>query len=362
MTTFVDFYTNMLGFVNFRLYHSLNLMYPPKLPGLTLPETGKDGEDEYFEWIAALNKPLVRSGPAPDEDEPQIDIFPEDGDLKEAEELKKQAEQVKQVQNLFKGMKVFLSREVPRESLVFVIRACGGEVSWDASVFTGATFASDDESITHQIVDRPMVDKQYLSRYYVQPQWVYDCINFQRLLPVADYFIGATLPPHISPFVSERAGDYQPPERQAFLAGENLPTKSNDKAKESEDEENDSEAEDEEDIESSSEDEEEENENQTEGMPGKKPMAVVRGQVDNVDPNDINEKDEKEHYRFRELMIKTKHRKLYRSMMRSRKRRAQEAKKLQDKREIIEKGPEVPKKKKKAGKADSEVAAKKLKK
>lgn len=31
MTTFVQFYTTMLKFVNFRLYKSLGLHYPPKL-------------------------------------------------------------------------------------------------------------------------------------------------------------------------------------------------------------------------------------------------------------------------------------------------------------------------------------------
>lgn len=30
MSIFVEFYVTMLGFVNFRLYHSLNLFYPPK--------------------------------------------------------------------------------------------------------------------------------------------------------------------------------------------------------------------------------------------------------------------------------------------------------------------------------------------
>lgn len=30
MSTFVEFYIVMLGFVNYRLYHSLNLYYPPK--------------------------------------------------------------------------------------------------------------------------------------------------------------------------------------------------------------------------------------------------------------------------------------------------------------------------------------------
>merc|ERR1719367_2726729 len=31
MSIFVEFYTTMLGFVNFRLYHKLNLKYPPTL-------------------------------------------------------------------------------------------------------------------------------------------------------------------------------------------------------------------------------------------------------------------------------------------------------------------------------------------
>ncbi|KAI5278752.1 mRNA-binding ribosome synthesis protein nop7, partial [Ascosphaera acerosa] len=30
MATFVEFYTTMLGFVNFRLYTSIGLVYPPK--------------------------------------------------------------------------------------------------------------------------------------------------------------------------------------------------------------------------------------------------------------------------------------------------------------------------------------------
>ena len=54
-------------------------------------------------------------------------------------------------------------------------------------------------------------------RYYVQPQWVFDCINAQKLLPPEDYFIGAVLPPHLSPFVEEEEGEYMPPEKQYLL-------------------------------------------------------------------------------------------------------------------------------------------------
>lgn len=70
------------------------------------------------------------------------------------------------MKTLFKGKKIFINREVPREQLVFIIRCFGGEVSWDKLLFVGATFDEKDETITHQIVDRPHMDKQYISRYY----------------------------------------------------------------------------------------------------------------------------------------------------------------------------------------------------
>lgn len=37
------------------------------------------------------------------------------------------------------------------------------------------------------------------------------------LLPPEDYFIGAVLPPHLSPFVEEGEGDYVPPEKLVLL-------------------------------------------------------------------------------------------------------------------------------------------------
>lgn len=60
----------------------------------------------------------------------------------------------------------------------------------------------DDPRITHELVDRPggPSDVRRLGRAYVQPQWVYDCLNAAELLPITQYLPGATLPPHLSPF------------------------------------------------------------------------------------------------------------------------------------------------------------------
>lgn len=49
MSTFVEFYIVMLGFVNYRLYHTLNLHYPPKLTNI-----GKIYQHIYFSILKYL--------------------------------------------------------------------------------------------------------------------------------------------------------------------------------------------------------------------------------------------------------------------------------------------------------------------
>lgn len=75
----------------------------------------------------------------------------EGDDATRVEEAKLKFEESKKFQNLFKGIKVFIGREVPRENLVFMIRSFGGEVSWDETVGAGSTFDIDDHTITHQV-------------------------------------------------------------------------------------------------------------------------------------------------------------------------------------------------------------------
>ncbi|XP_037958530.1 pescadillo homolog [Teleopsis dalmanni] len=222
MSIFVEFYTIMLGFVNFRLYNSINLAYPPKFPAEVLNDTEETLKDEasfVSDRIAALNLDLMRTDKLQEDEEEHdldLELLEQDGDSKRILKMKQENQELARLRTLFKGLNVFISREVPREPLVVLLRSFGAKVSWDSTIFPGATFPETDETITHQIVDRPSLPNQYLSRDYIQPQWVFDCINQRSLLATNKYFMGEVLPPHLSPFVDANRDDYIPPEEKAL--------------------------------------------------------------------------------------------------------------------------------------------------
>jgi len=135
---------------------------------------------------------------------------------------------------LFSNTTFYLSRETPREPLEFLLRSSGCKrIGWDAVLGAGAyTQDPSDTSITHQIVDRPptfpplsatggdsapngtaststTTAGRVPGRIYVQPQYIWDCINAGRLLPPGEYAPGALLPPHLSPWVKPGEG-YDP--------------------------------------------------------------------------------------------------------------------------------------------------------
>lgn len=213
--THVELYCPLLGFVNYRLFSSAGLHYPP-VPATqntsvsTVDETRSSaGMDDR---IAALTLPLCSRIEV---DEAEADEFPE-GDSSATDRQKAEHEEAKRLENLFNGFKFFLQREVDREQLTFVVRSCGGEVSWDRNLGPGSSYQESDERITHQIVDRSAAHPakpRVVSRCYLQPQWVFDSVNARRLLPPEKYFPGVQLPPHLSPFVEEAPGEYVPPEK-----------------------------------------------------------------------------------------------------------------------------------------------------
>lgn len=135
----------------------------------------------------------------------------------EAKAVQEQLRATTRMKNVFKGLRVFINREVPLRPVYFVL-LCGGavEVGWERGGPSGGSpFQADSGEITHQVVDRPPDQiQQRPGREYVQPQWVFDSFNTGCQLPIAPYKPGRTPPPHLSPFVDDHAEGYVPRQRE----------------------------------------------------------------------------------------------------------------------------------------------------
>uniref|UniRef100_A0A8D0HP05 Pescadillo homolog n=1 Tax=Sphenodon punctatus TaxID=8508 RepID=A0A8D0HP05_SPHPU len=355
MATFTEFYTTLLGFVNFRIYQTLNLHYPPKIEGQAAIELKPEEREayaleseSYVEKLSALSASLSRVVAPNPEDDVEVDEFPVDGESAEQEEARrKEQELLEKQKKLFNGLRFFLNREVPREPLAFIIRCFGGEVSWDKSVCIGATYNVTDPQITHQIVDRPSLEKQVIGRYYLQPQWVFDSVNAKMCLPVADYFPGVLLHPHLSPFVSEKEGDYIPPEKLKLLAlqrGENQ--ESGEEEEEEEDDEDDGS---EEEDDTDREDEGRLKKMEEQRSQGKKlPVKVTAGKVKLEDKQRLALEEQSEEKRLAIMTMKKREKYLYQKIMFGKKRKVREANKLAEKRKAHDAAVKTKKKSKKA--------------
>ena len=279
MATFVEFYTTLLGFINFRLYTSIGLLYPPRFDatseeqGAELGAYQLEGRDDHDQaelevlMDAESNEKAQAEAdrllalPALEEDEVeqgQVQDTAEDQDEQGVQEqtnaaldqfapIDEKADNLLQPSltadasaagKLFEPFTFFLSRETPRHPLEFVLRAFGCKrVGWDTTLGDpGAYCSEDDKRITHHIVDRPDLplpsppltdggaeadeagetavasssNERVPGRIYVQPQWVWDSINAGQLQRPDLYAPGATLPPHLSPWVKPKRGDYDP--------------------------------------------------------------------------------------------------------------------------------------------------------
>ncbi len=277
MGTFIEFYMTLLGFVNFRLYTAVGLKYPPKvdqakddgagaLGSLTLENAGVAGSEAAAAAVAAAAATVADHGPDPkvqaevdrlvkelkseaagaaetdgaeaaaaEEDEQPSDVIDKfEPAVAGGDVLPQPSYSASSPRALFSKCTVYLSRETPRASLEFLLRAFGCKrLGWDAVLGAGAyTTDENDPRITHQIVDRPPVlvtvddedgdgednqtaqrlaaNRHVPGRIYVQPQWVWDSINAEELQRPDMYAPGAQLPPHLSPFVKSVQGQYDP--------------------------------------------------------------------------------------------------------------------------------------------------------
>jgi pescadillo protein len=264
MSTFVEFYEVLLNFVLYKLYNGINLNYPVKIVEEIKDDGGivsllgvlKDGKGgnviDAIDTAAATtaasssSKKVAKkasedmdidaivgdAGSDNDDEEDDDSDNDEDDDVNVGEGLTNALMETVAVmkdgkledrmvgedlsendtrKSLFSGLTFFISREVPRHIVELVALSYGARVGWEGK---GSSIVATDPTITHFIMDRPSLPATYKAhpknREYVQPQWTLDSANFGMLLPVTKYGVGATLPPHLSPWVDNEKEGYTP--------------------------------------------------------------------------------------------------------------------------------------------------------
>jgi pescadillo protein len=281
MATFVEFYATLLSFVNYRLYSSIGLVYPPRFDLKSLEQGAELGAfqlegqrlEEQAEADAIMDtganekaqaeadklltngeaEPQSSYATAPETSVVEADNEPTETPLAALDKfasIDPNADALLQPSltadaqvagKLFEPFTIFLSRETPRHALEFLLRSFGcRRVGWSATLGEGAYCDESDPRITHQIVDRPDIpipapedddedaqaarkaNARVPGRIYVQPQWVWDSVNAGQLQRPDIYAPGATLPPHLSPWVRAKKGEYDPtkPLAEQELEGE----------------------------------------------------------------------------------------------------------------------------------------------
>jgi len=409
MHTFVEFYTTLLGFVLFRMYTNLGLVYPPKFDeeadakgaGLRafkleskvgqLPESTKESGNakdneralaslpEKIKNLTAEEPPAAEDqSEANKEDASKIDTFQPVAtsgtvDVLEQPTTNGVSATATDPASIFSQTTFYLSRETPREPLEFLLRSCGCKrVGWDPVLGDGAFTENElDNSITHQIVDRPPIvalppskaqktttGGRIPGRIYVQPQYVWDCVNAGKILPPAEYAPGALLPPHLSPWVKVREGGYDPraPVEIDEEEGEGDEVMEDDNGMQ-EDLESGSEEESNEEmvIEKDEEEEESDEDDEVQAQYQLELEAETTGVKPQQESNtkkqkekkkkDKKQREEEEIKEMQKIMMPKKKRKLYEKMVYSNNKKDQEAEDLRRKRVKIEK-------EKRKGKAD----------
>ena len=234
MLTFLELYECILNFVNFRLYTERGLVYPPMfnrvddakgrdldsvrvervesskggLLGKKVAETDGIGvqkkavaQEDVIAATSIAEKLAGEEEEEDDEEKEEAAAIADNPDLEDLNEVIKKEEQKEIESLLFYGKKFVLSRETPIHELEFVIRCFGGAVLLDSDVLNSDNQDEILRDVTHWVLDRPsFTGKKRVTIEYVQPQYVFDCVNTSLLLPPKLYEPGAKLPPHLSPF------------------------------------------------------------------------------------------------------------------------------------------------------------------
>ncbi|KAL7721499.1 Pescadillo-like protein [Entamoeba marina] len=225
---FLSFYVVLMKFVNYKLYTSVGLVYPPKITIINGVEyVGdvvlqriqlKDNQQQVTTTdieVAELDDALKNLGGSEDNiatELPTNELNKQNNEVDNTNEINANQLAQNSTAALFSGLVFYLQREVPRKAVGFVIEALDGEIVDDV----------DNERITHQIGERG--EHKSIEREYVYPQWLFDCVNENFLLPCGEYTIGSELPPHLSPYVNEEQEGYVTERRKQLNAIKNNTT------------------------------------------------------------------------------------------------------------------------------------------
>jgi pescadillo protein len=271
MLTFLQFYQTLQKFVNFKLYHEMGFIYPPKIdqgnvaitqqvitskinnkqndnnsnntthstskaqPGIKSVNSSAQLQASVDSVLSDLTRSKAKQRAAAEDlkslqqhKKNEEDNAMSDGEEEEEEELKQfndhinssseanltpEQQERERIRVLFKGLTFFVSREVPQEISEVIIKAAGGDCVLEKDLYNDNSISISSIQFSHHLIDRPVLAKKQANIIYIQPQWIFDCFNARILLPVEDYAAGKAAPPHLSPFVNDEELGYIPKQR-----------------------------------------------------------------------------------------------------------------------------------------------------
>lgn len=199
MLTFLEVYITLMKFINVKLYKDIGLEYPP-------PQ-----DNDYNSLVIRHIQEKIKEKQSKDSAAEYIPNLQSE----EMKKIQKKEEKIQLRKGLFKNYVFYISREVPKDVIQLIISSCGGVFGDDSD---DSPIKEDSPEITHYIVDRPHENIDYVeNKEYIQPQWVFDCLNSIKILPTSEYSPQKTvtvidketgkkrteltrLPPHVSPF------------------------------------------------------------------------------------------------------------------------------------------------------------------
>ncbi|CAI4919823.1 CPS_HP_G0088500.mRNA.1.CDS.1 [Saccharomyces cerevisiae] len=376
MLTFLEFYSTLLHFVLYKLYTDSGLIYPPKLDlkkdkiisGLSSYILESRQEDSLLKLdpteieedvkVESLDASTLKSALNADEantdetekeeeqekkqekeqekeqnEETELDTF-EDNNKNKGDILIQPSKYDSPVASLFSAFVFYVSREVPIDILEFLILSCGGNVISEASMDQIENKKDIDMSkVTHQIVDRPVLKNKVAGRTYIQPQWIFDCINKGELVPANKYLPGEALPPHLSPWGDAIGYDPTAPVEE----GE-------EEESESESESEDQVEEEDQEVVAGEEDDDDDEELQAQKELELEAQGIKYSETSEAD-KDVNKSknkkrkvdEEEEEKKLKMIMMSNKQKKLYKKMKYSNAKKEEQAENLKKKKKQIAK-------------------------